>query len=165
MSRDPSDEPTPRDPRALLSAAGLLSAVAVVFVLGAVLHGRVPEPAEEPTDLPTDLAAAPPAAAPATDGSVAVRSATDRARLASRRQRWTLQLLVACREEGVERLLAQAGDEEELYVLPWTVGGRACWAVTWGTFPSQADALASSPPPALRLSEPARPKPVSDYLP
>jgi septal ring-binding cell division protein DamX len=177
MSKEPNGEPTPRDPRALLSAGALLATVAVVLVLGAVLHGRVPTPTGEPADVPTPVVATdvvreaegdlPPVSEdvePAQDTSLQARAGRDRARLAGEGQRWTLQLVVACREEGVLRLLAEAPGEDQLFVLPREVGGRTCWAVTWGTFASQADAMAATPPFRLSLTDPPRPRPFTAYL-
>ena len=181
MSKEPTGEPTPRDPRALLSTGGLLAAVSAVLVLGAVLHGRVPLPAPEPADVPRTAAALPePSDVVADQGPVgeiedvgeepsaapmlADRARRDRERASRESPGWTLQLVVACKEEGVQRLLDQAAGDPRLFVLPREVGGRACWAVTWGTFATEAAATAATPPPALHLTEPPRPRPLDAYL-
>lgn len=176
--KEQDGEPTPRDPRALLSTGALLASVAAVLLLGAVLHGRVPLPAAEIVP-PVDRAAGAPsehAAAPAPlseepvdvlaseAGGLRARASRDRARVAGEERRWTLQLVVACKEDGVLRLLEQVSGDDPLFVLPRAVEGRACWAVTWGSFASEADALAATPPPGLPLSEPPRPRPFAAYL-
>lgn len=170
MSREEAGEPRPRDAKALLSAGALLAVVAAVFVLGAVLHGRVPAPAPEPADVaapafsevPTDR----PAPAPqAPEDSLAARAERDAARLAEDGGAFTLQLVVACQEEGVRRLLEAGGDDGRLFVLPREVGGRPCWAVSWGTFASEAEAAAAALPPVLQLSEPPRPRPIAQDAP
>jgi septal ring-binding cell division protein DamX len=180
VRKDPTGEPRPRDPRALLSTGALLLSVAAVLVLGAVLHGRVPlrEPALPTPEDREAVAAAELPEAPATDETegpagpavaegwaegVPVRAARDRARVAAEDRRWTLQLLVACREDGVRRLLDQVSGDDSLFVLPREVEGRRCWAVTWGSFASEADALAATPPTGLHLSEPPRPRPFTAY--
>src|SRR5262245_30704616 len=127
MGKREAEEPVPRDGRALLSAGGLLLAVAAVFVLGAVLHREVPPPPAEPVDIPSQTPALPPApaaTAPArapqaveTPG-LAERAARDLSRAAAKPGAWTLQLLVACQEEGVQRLLDAAPGDPHVYVLP-----------------------------------------------
>jgi septal ring-binding cell division protein DamX len=173
-----------RDPKALLSAGGLLVAVAAILVLGAVLHGQVPAPAREPADVPASSRVAPAAAplsppvdipadvpgdvpAEAADpgDSLDARARRDRARLAEGPGAWTLQLVVACKEEGVRRFLDGAGGDERLFLLPKDVSGRACFAVTWGTFSSEAEAAAAAPPASLPLTEPPRPRPLAAFVP
>jgi septal ring-binding cell division protein DamX len=166
-----------RDPKALLSAGGLLAAVAAIFVLGAVLHGQVPAPARQPAvapaaaplsppiDIPADVPGDVPAEAADSDDSLEARARRDRARLAENPEAWTLQLVVACKEEGVRRFLDGAGGDERLFVLPKDVSGRACFAVTWGTFSSEAEAAAAGPPASLPLTEPPRPRPLAAFVP
>jgi septal ring-binding cell division protein DamX len=168
MGKGEAEEPAPRDGKALLSAGGLVLAVAAVFVLGAVLHREVPVAAPEAVDVPAPLAAAEPVPAPPPPQDVepvglAGRTRADLGRAAARAEAWTLQLVVACREEGVQRLLDAAAGDDRLYVLPREVEGRACWAVTWGTFSSEAEAVAASPPAALRLREAPRPRALSSF--
>jgi hypothetical protein len=73
--------------------------------------------------------------------------------------------VVACKEEGVASLLERAGGDDRLFVLPKKVNGRACWAVTWGTFASEAEAAATAPPRELPLGETPRPRPVTAFAP
>jgi septal ring-binding cell division protein DamX len=167
MGKGEAEDPAPRDGKALLSAGGLLLAVAAVFVLGAVLHHEVPvaapEPADVPADVPVDVPAATvPEPAPAT---LAGRAQADLDRAAAKPGAWTLQLVVACQEGGVQRLLDTVPGDDRLYVLPREVSGRSCWAVTWGTFSSEAAAAAASPPAALHLSETPRPRALASFAP
>ena len=166
MAKREAEEPVPRDGKALLSAGGLLLAVAAVFVLGAVLHREVPLSAPEPMDVPASVAAPmlPPAPENAPPG-LARRVRTDLRRASENPQAWTLQLLVACQEEGVQRLLDAGPGDDRLYVLPREVSGRPCWAVTWGTFSSEAAAAAASPPASLRLGEAPRPRALDSFAP
>ena len=73
---------------------------------------------------------------------------------------FTLQLVVACQEEGVLRLIEAAGDDDRLFVTPRDVQGRPCWAVSWGAFATEGEAQASPLPQGLRLSEPPRLRPI-----
>jgi len=161
MAKREAEEPTPRDGKALLSAGGLLLAVGAVFVLGAVLHREVPVRTPEPVDVPS---AAPASPEPVPSG-LPGRAARDVRRAAAGSGAWTLQLVVACQEEGVQRLLDAVPGDDRLYVLPREVDGRSCWAVTWGTFASEAEATASAPPPSLRLSEAPRPRALASFVP
>jgi len=169
MGKREAEEPVPRDGRALLSAGGLLLAVAAVFVLGAVLHREVPPPPTEPVDIPSQTPALPPAPAPTPEAvetpGLAGRAARDLSRAAAKPGGWTLQLLVACQEEGVQRLLDAAPGDPHFYVLPRSVGGRDCFAVTWGTFASEAAATAATPPPSLHLGEAPRARALASFAP
>ena len=170
MGKGEAEEPAPRDGKALLSAGGLLLAVAAVFVLGAVLHREVPVAAPEPADVPAAVpldvpsSAAPPEAE-ATVAGLAGRAQADLRRASETPGAWTLQLVVACQEEGVQRLLDAGDGDDRLYVLPREVGGRPCWAVTWGAFSTEAAAAAASPPASLRLREAPRPRALGSFAP
>jgi hypothetical protein len=120
----------------LLSAGGLLLAVAAVLTTGAVLRGRVPTPATRTTDLVAE--------APAPEAS------------------WTLQLLVACRRDTVDALVASAGPDPDLRVSPVTHQGRPCWRVCWGSFATREAAEAAAPPPALAGLGPPSPRPLAE---
>jgi septal ring-binding cell division protein DamX len=96
---------------------------------------------------------------------LAARAAADLRRAAASPRAFTLQLVVACQEEGVQRLLDAAPDADRLYVLPREVSGRPCWAVTWGAFDSETAAAAAVPPPSLRLREDPRPRAFSSFAP
>ena len=169
MAKRETEEPVPRDGKALLSAGGLLLAVAAVFVLGAVLHREVPVSAPEPMDVPASVAApvlSPPV--PEVEDAppgLARRVKADLRRASENPGAWTLQLVVACQEEGVQRLLDAGPGDDRLYVLPREVSGRPCWAVTWGTFSSEEAAAAASPPASLRLREAPRPRALDSFAP
>ena len=168
MGKGEAEEPAPRDGKALLSAGGLLLAVAAVFVLGAVLHREVPVAVPQPADVPVDVPAASapePALTEPAPATLAGRARTDLSRASARPGAWTLQLVVACQDEGVQRLLDAAPADEHLYVLPRDVNGRPCWAVTWGTFSSEAEAEAASPPSALQLREAPRARALASFAP
>jgi hypothetical protein len=85
----------------------------------------------------------------------------------SREARFSVQLLVACADETVEKALANAGTPE-LLILPVTYKGRSCYRLCWGLFESEAsaDAAARSVPPYFREGG-AKPKvaPVASLLP
>jgi septal ring-binding cell division protein DamX len=160
MGKAEAEEPAPRDGRALLSAGALLLAVAAVFVLGAVLHRQVPVVVPQPADVVVA-----PAPAAEEDPPIPARAEADLRRASERPGAWTLQLVVACQEEGVQRLLDAVPGDDRLYVLPREVSGRACWAVTWDTFSSEADAESATPPASLRLSEAPRPRALAAFAP
>jgi hypothetical protein len=75
---------------------------------------------------------------------LATRAATDLSRLSASDNAWTAQLLVACRAETVERIIAGSKGASKLYVLPAEVKGDACFRVCWGTYRSQKDAAAAA---------------------
>ena len=166
MAKREAEEPTPRDGKALLSAGGLLLAVGAVLVRGAVLHREAPVRAPEPVDIPSASPAPPePESAPPAPSGLPGRATRDLSRAAAHSGAWTLQLVVACQEEGVQRLLDAVPDDTRLFVLPREVDGRSCWAGTWGTFASEAEAGASAPPPSLRLPDAPRPRAFASFVP
>ena len=75
---------------------------------------------------------------------LATRAETDLSRLSASDHAWTAQLLVACRTETVERIIAGSKGASKLYVLPAEVKGEACFRVCWGTYRSQKDAAAAA---------------------
>jgi septal ring-binding cell division protein DamX len=82
---------------------------------------------------------------------LATRAAADLSRLSASEGAWTAQLLVACRAETVERVIAGSRGASKLYVLPAEVKGEACFRICWGMYPSQKDAAAAADlPRALR---------------
>ncbi|HET9298893.1 MAG TPA: hypothetical protein VFO11_03040 [Candidatus Polarisedimenticolaceae bacterium] len=166
MGKGEAEEPAPRDGKALLSAGGLLLAVAGVFILGAVLHREVPVAAPEAVDVPADVPAPSlPEPADMPQPGLDARAHADLGRASTKPGAWTLQLVVACQEEGVQRLLDAAPGDDRLYVLPRRVDGRDCFAVTWGTFASEAEAKAAVPPPSLHLREAPRPRALASFTP
>jgi septal ring-binding cell division protein DamX len=82
---------------------------------------------------------------------LATRAEADCGRLAKARGRWTAQLLVACKPETVDRVLANARGSRDLYVLPAHVNEDACFRVCFGTYATSKEAAAASDlPKALR---------------
>jgi septal ring-binding cell division protein DamX len=60
----------------------------------------------------------------------------------------SVQLLVACSEETIQKALQQV-DSAELFILPVSLKGRACYRVCWGVYPDSeraSSALRSVPP-------------------
>jgi septal ring-binding cell division protein DamX len=186
----------PESARQLLSTAGLLLAVLVILGLGAVLAvdpGSPPPvpvrtdiapapPAEPPPSSPiADLdepkerieeVAPPPSerhvepSAPATPPGLATRAATDARRLARSGGTYTLQLLVGCKEETVERYLERSRSSS-LYLLPATVKEQSCFRVTFGSYASQQEAAAAATgvPAELRSDVGApSPKKIADLV-
>jgi len=116
------------------------------------LPPQSPEPAAEDalprTFAEEDAPASPPPAAPPADDSMltklAMRASADSARLARAKGRYTAQLLVACKPETVDRLLAASGGSAKLYVLPAQVKDDPCFRVCYGSYPTAKDAAAAS---------------------
>lgn len=52
---------------------------------------------------------------------------------------YTVQLMVACVDETVQKAVA-AVPAEELYILPARYSGRECYRLCWGIYDSQAKA-------------------------
>jgi septal ring-binding cell division protein DamX len=95
-----------------------------------------------------------PSAVPAPDPVVmklARRAEADSGRLSKARGRWTAQLLVACKPDTVERLLASASGSNKIYVLPARVKDDACFRVCFGDYATPKEAAAAADlPRALR---------------
>lgn len=107
--------------------------------------------------------------APPADASLlklATRADHDRGRLAKAKGRWTAQLLVACRPETVEHVLASGGASPNLYVLPARVKEDSCFRVCFGSYGTQKDAAAASDlPKALRGKEKPSAVEIAKVLP
>ena len=110
----------------------------------AIASARPPAPAPAPA-----TAAKPPAPAPAAatgDGRalLAQGALPDAARAFARsvaagsRSRYTAQLLTACAAENVQKAVSAGGSE--LFILPVSVKGQACYRVCWGLFADRAAA-------------------------
>jgi hypothetical protein len=54
----------------------------------------------------------------------------------------TIQLLVACSGETIQKALANVPDED-LFIVPFNLNGRACYRVLWGLYPSPARATSA----------------------
>jgi len=160
--------------KGFLSSAVLVGAVAVILLAGFLLKSasteRTPRPqagvvaaapalgssispelAPPPTAEPASEPAATPAperTQPPVESALAARAEADAARLARSRSRFTAQLVVACRTETVDRLLAAGAGSTKLYVIPARVRDDACFRVCFGTYASAKDAVAASDMPA-----------------
>lgn len=173
--------PTPRRPAAVATPPP----VAPSPTLAQASPIQAETPAAAPTPLP---AGAPPAAspvrqaptpAPAATPPVASRSAvTDAsallrdgdlaaagqafvARLSERRGAWSVQLLVACQADTVQKAVANTG-AEALMVLPVAYKGRACHRLLWGLYGSEQEARgAVASVPGYFVQNGARPTPVA----
>jgi septal ring-binding cell division protein DamX len=95
--------------------------------------------------------------APAGDPVIvklAARAERDHGRLAKAAGRWTAQLIVACRPDTVDRLIAASGSSQKLYVLPAQVKDEACFRVCFGAYGTPKEAAAAADlPKALRGKE------------
>jgi septal ring-binding cell division protein DamX len=116
----------------------------------------IPEPVELPQDTATDPSLA----------NLASRAGDDASELARNRGRWTLQLLVACKTETVQRYLERAPGASSLYLLPVEMNGNPCFRVCWGTYVTREAAVVAEVPPALRsgVDQPS-PKAITELLP
>lgn len=65
----------------------------------------------------------------------AARSFATQARAA--RNRFTVQILVACADETVQKAL-QSVPSDELYIVPVTLKGRSCYRLCWGIYDTAA---------------------------
>ena len=169
--------------KGVMSSALLLAAVAVVIVAGMVLKTDAPRsltpagvpasparslplgstitpefapeaPAETKTEPDPEPEPGPAAPADPLTVRLAARAEADCGRLAKSHQRWTAQLLVACKPETVDRMLGLGHESTSLYVLPVQVKDDACFRVCFGTYAtSKQAASALDLPKALRGKE------------
>lgn len=133
-----------------------------------------PTPVPRPTPTPRATPATPPPAAPAGDGRALLRqgSLPEAARafaasLAPARGRYSLQLLVACAPENVTKAVS-AVPSDELFILPVSVKGRACYRLCWGVFdgrPAAEAALSSVPAYFRQGGVTPRVAPLGELLP
>jgi septal ring-binding cell division protein DamX len=173
--------------RALLPGALLVAAVLLILGAGFVLSTDAPKENRQAPGPPPPAATMPlpvpdveaPAEAPRTVEEPAVkepvpepipelsrRSADDLTRLGQSSGRYTAQLVVACKPETVDRLIAAAHGAKSLYVLPAQVKGQACFRVCWGSYGTQDDAArAADLPAALRSAERPRAVEIVSVLP
>jgi hypothetical protein len=71
--------------------------------------------------------------------------------------RFTVQALTACSPETVQKAVAGTAGAEDLFILPVTLQGRACFRVCWGLYDSHQAAEAATPPAYFRQGG-ARPR-------
>ncbi len=73
----------------------------------------------------------------------------------------TIQILVACSSETVQKAVASAG-EPELFIVPVNFKGRDCYRLCWGLYPSESAASsAMGALPAYFLQGGAKPRVVT----
>jgi septal ring-binding cell division protein DamX len=105
-------------------------------------------PAEAAPPIEIAVPAVKAAPAPAPPDPVLVRLATraeaDCGRIAKAKGRFTAQLVVACKPETVDRLLAAGGSSAKLYVLPAKVKDESCFRVCFGSYASTKEAAAAA---------------------
>lgn len=79
--------------------------------------------------------------------------------------KFTLPVGLYCEVANVRQQVRNAGDSEQLFILPLTRGGRPCFGVYWGVFDSRRDAqqAIATLPDALRAPGQA-PIPISRLL-
>jgi septal ring-binding cell division protein DamX len=176
--------PAPQPTLAPTPAATATPPVVTATEAPAPAPSAVPAPASTPA--PTPASTRPPApasaprptpapAAPGADARALLRqgSLPDAARafatsMAPAAQgRFSLQLLVACAPENVQKALA-AVPAEELFILPVNLKGRACFRLCWGVYDSRsaAEAAAAALPSYFRQGGASpRLSPLSELLP
>ena len=167
------------DVKGIWSSAFLVAAVGLVLIIGMFLRAGAPANTPNPgaqappapplllgSTITPDLVPAAPVETVALSGpkfsppddplvvKLAARAEGDCGRLAKTRERWTAQLIVACKPETVDRMLGLARGSNSLYVLPVEVNSGACFRVCFGAYQtSKQAALASDLPKALRSKE------------
>jgi hypothetical protein len=132
-----------------------------------------PTPAARPTPTPrTTPAAGPPPAGDArallTQGALPDAARAFAAQMTLRASgRFSLQVLVACAPENVQKAVA-AVPAEELFILPVDVKGRACYRLCWGVYdnrPAAEAALSSLPAYFRQGGATPRLSPLAELLP
>ena len=146
---EPTSEPTPEP---------ALSPAATPPLVPVATPVPTPTPAPRPVPTPRPTPAAAPAG-PTGDGQALMRqgalpeaSQAFAASLApGARDRFSLQLLVACAPENVTKAVSAVASED-LFILPVNVKGRACYRLCWGAYDNRAaaDAALSSVPTYFR---------------
>jgi hypothetical protein len=140
----------------------------------------LPTPAVRATPTPAPTPTPPPRPTPATVGSAGdARALLARGALADAAQsfaaqlrpgargRFTLQVLVACAPENVQKAVS-AVPSQELLVLPVDLKGRACYRLCWGVYDSRpaAEAALGSLPSYFRQGGVSpRLSPLAELLP
>ncbi len=149
------------------SRAPLFALLATVVVVGLAtgyyLLRPSPDADPEPTSTPPEaaptpalsapvtVAAAPQAGAPAGDALALLRqgsfdesaSAFASSLASAAPNSYSIQVLAACSPDTI-RKAAQNVTEDEIFILPVTLNGRACYRVGWGVYDSRASAEAGA---------------------
>jgi septal ring-binding cell division protein DamX len=132
-----------------------------------------PTPAARPTPTPrpTPAAGPPPggdARALLTQGALPDAARAFAAQMTPRASgRFSLQVLVACAPENVQKAVA-AVPAGELFILPVDVKGRACYRLCWGVYdnrPAAEAALSSLPAYFRQGGATPRLSPLAELLP
>jgi septal ring-binding cell division protein DamX len=134
-----------------------------------------PPPTPAPRPAATPLPTPAPLAAPAGDARalLAQGALSDAARAFATslrpgaRGRFTLQVLVACAPENVQKAVS-AVPAKELFVLPVDLRGRACYRLCWGVYdsgPAAEAALGSLPAYFRQGGASPRLSPLAELLP
>ena len=136
----PAAGPTSTLPAPLASSAPASSLPATP--LPAPTARALPSPAATPTPRPASPPSAAPVVAPAVGDSrallrqgqfpAAARGFAANLRKSARGAA-SIQLLVACSEETIQKAVQQV-DSAELYILPVSLKGRACYRMCWGVY-------------------------------
>jgi len=143
-----------------------------------------PTPVSVPTPVARPLATPPPATPPPTTASAA--NLLEQARRALRSGNYdeaarafaahirrapagtaTIQLLVACSTDTVQKAMSEVGSAE-LFILPVSYKGRDCYRMAWGVYPDSAraaSAVRSLPDYFRRGGAAPRVMPASDVVP
>jgi hypothetical protein len=134
----------------------VLPSPAATAVPAAAVPAATPAPTAAPTPFPTPVPP-PPATTPAgpaastgearallRQGALAPAAQGFASSLASARDGYSIQTLVACSPENVQKAVQNVGGDE-LFVLPVNLDGRSCYRVCWGVFDSQPAAEAALP--------------------
>lgn len=176
--RAPGD-PQPSTPSTLMAVASPPDA-SPTTTLPAPVASSAPvasaRPPSTPTPRPPPPPSPPPAIAPAAGDSrsllrqgqfpAAAHGFAANLRKAARGTS-SIQLLVACSEETIQKAVQQV-DSAELYILPVSLKGRACYRMCWGVYPDgeRAGSALRSLPSYFRDGG-ATPKvvPASELLP
>ena len=161
----------------ILSETASASAPLPALPLGAAVAPESQPATLEETAPPPEAVPAPVRAAPAKATlpalpadplvvNLATRARADCGRLAGLRGRFTAQLIVACKPETVDRLLAAAPASTRIYVLPASVNDDACFRVCFGDYPTLKDAAAAADlPKTLRGKEKIAAVEIAKVLP
>lgn len=72
---------------------------------------------------------------------------------------YTLQVLVACKPETVQRAFRKVSDQD-LTLVPVTQGGKQCYRLCWGTYPGLREAKDAAPATPDYFLKEGKPRPL-----
>lgn len=132
-------------------SADVVAAPAPILLGRAITPESAPAAPLVPVSTPEPPAKTPEPVADPVLEKLATRAGADAKRLHAAKGSWTAQLLVACRADTVERVVAASGGTTKLYVLPADIHGDACFRICWGVYQNAKDAAAAADlPKSLR---------------